>query len=138
MAEAGLDTIDLSIMFIKSHTPVHIKTLIDELESEGMRIAMIATYPDFSNPDSLQRERELAYLERDIALSSNLGAKYLRIVEGQAHPSTPVKEGINWVIENFKRISSMGEKYRVRLVFENHAKLSAWYYTDFAHPTEIF
>jgi sugar phosphate isomerase/epimerase len=137
-AGAGLDAIDLSILFIKSHTPVYIMTLREELEAEGMPITMITTYPDFSNPDSLQRERELAYLQHDIALSSNVGAKYVRIVAGQAHPTTPLKDGINWVVENFKKVSSIGEKYGVRLVFENHAKPGAWYYSDFAHPTDIF
>jgi sugar phosphate isomerase/epimerase len=137
-AEAGLDAIDLSIMFIKGHTPVYIKSLRDDLESEGMTVAMITAYPDFCNPDSMQRERELEYLKYDIALSSNVGAKYLRIVAGQAHPSTSFKEGIHWVVENFKEAAATGDKYKIKLVFENHAKPGAWHYVDFAHPTEVF
>ncbi|MDO8685644.1 MAG: sugar phosphate isomerase/epimerase family protein [Clostridiales bacterium] len=137
-AEAGLDAIDISIMFIKNHTPVYLNSIRKEIESEGMFITMVATYPDFSHPDSIQREREMEYLRHDVALTSNLGAKYLRILAGQAHPGTLVKEGIKWVVENFKEVSAVGDKFNVKLLFENHSKPGAWDYTDFSHPTEIF
>lgn len=136
--EAGLDAIDLSMLFIKSHTPAYLKQVRNDVESAGMSVTMIATYPDFSHPDPLQREREMEYLRRDIAVSSYLGAKYLRITAGQAHPETPVEQGIQWVIENFKQTSSVSDKFNVQLVYENHSKPGAWDYPDFSQPTERF
>ncbi|MBD3325170.1 TIM barrel protein, partial [candidate division KSB3 bacterium] len=79
-ADAGLDGIDLSVMLLKNHTPVYLKQIRQKLESTGMPVIMMATYPDCSHPDPLQRQRELEFLRHDIALSSYLGAKYLRIV----------------------------------------------------------
>jgi len=137
-AELSLDAIDLSIVFLKNHTPVYIRQIRNDIESEGMSITMITTYPDFSHPDPIQREREMEYLRHDIALASNLGARYLRILAGQAHPETKIKEGIKWVIENFKKVSSMGDKFNIKLVYENHSKPGSWRYIDFSHPTEIF
>ena len=137
-AELGLDAIDLSIMCLRNHTPVYLKQVRNDIESAGMSLAMVTTYPDFTHPDSIQRERELEYLKHDIALSSEIGARYLRILAGQAHPSTPIEEGIEWVIENFRRVSSVGDKFKVKLLFENHSKPGAWDYVDFSHPTEIF
>lgn len=136
--QAGLDAIDLSIILLKNHTPTYIKQLREDIESEGMSITMVATYPDFSHPDPIQREREYEYLRHDIAIASNLGAKYVRILAGQAHPDTGVEEGIGWVIEYFKSVSSLSEKFKVKLLFENHSRPEVWDLVDFSHPTEIF
>ena len=87
-AELSLDAIDLSIIFLKNHTPVYVRQVRNDIESEGMSITMITTYPDFSHPNPIQREREMKNLKHDIVLASNLGARYLRILAGQAHPET--------------------------------------------------
>lgn len=136
--EIGLDGIDLSQMLIKNHTPVYLKQVRNDLESEGINIVMITTYPDFSHPDALQREREMEYLRHDIAVASYLGAKYLRILAGQAYPGITRSDGIKWVVENFKRASSVADKFGIKLLYENHSKPGAWDYYDFSHPTEIF
>lgn len=137
-AEAGLDAIDLSTIFLRNHTPVYLEKIKKDIESENMSIAMITTYPDFTHPDLFQREREMEYLRNDIALASDLSAKFLRILAGQAHPQTKIKDGIKWAIENFKKVSPIADKFNVKLVYENHSKPGAWQYVDFSHPTEIF
>lgn len=136
--KAGLDSIDLSIMLVKNHTPTNLNRIRKDLETLSMPITMITTYPDFSHFDRLQREREMEYLRHDIAVTSQLGAKYLRIVAGQAHPQTSVKDGIQWVVENFKRASSIADKYNVMLLYEDHTQTGAWDYIDFSLPTAIF
>jgi len=137
-AELGLDAIDLSIMFLKNHTPVYLKQTRRDIEAAGMSVLMITSYPDFTHPCPIQRERELECFRRDIALSSDLGATYLRILAGQAHPGTRIEEGIGWAIESFRQVAPLAEKLKVRLLFENHSKPGAWDYVDFSHPTEIF
>ena len=57
-AELGLDAIDLSIMCLRNHTPVYLKQVRNDIESAGMSLAMVTTYPDFTHPDSIQRERK--------------------------------------------------------------------------------
>lgn len=136
--ECGLDAIDLSIMNLKNHTPVYLKQVRSGIDSEGMSIKMITTYPDFSIPDALQREREMEYLRHDIAVASQLEAKYLRILAGQAHPGTSVREGIEWVVECFKKAAGVAEKHSVILLYEDHSKPGAWDYSDFSLPTPIF
>jgi sugar phosphate isomerase/epimerase len=136
--ELGLDGFDLGIVQLKNHSPIYINQLRKEFEEESIYPVMITTYPDFTHPDALQREREFEYLRHDIALASNLGAKFLRITAGQAHPEMPVKEGIQWVVEYFRKIAPVAEKYGVKLVYENHSKPGAWNYMDFSNPPEIF
>jgi sugar phosphate isomerase/epimerase len=99
---------------------------------------MMTTYPDFTHPDKTQRERELAYLKADVALCSEIGIKYLRILAGQAHPETTVDEGIASVLENFHKMASFADQYKVGLLFEDHAKPGAWNRVDFCYPPDIF
>jgi len=135
---SGLDGIDISTIMIKNHTPVYIGQLNKDLSKGGIPIITVSTYPDFTHPDKIQRDRELEYLRSDIALASELGATYVRILAGQAHPKTTVKNGIKWVLENFKISANIGQKYNVVLLYENHSKPGAWKLNDFSHPTEIF
>lgn len=80
----------------------------------------------------------MEYLRHDIALASQLGAKYLRILAGQAHPAVLVTEGIEWVVEYFKRTDEIARKYGVMLLYEDHSKPGAWDYVDFSLPTDVF
>lgn len=134
----GYDGIDISTMFIKNHTPVYLDHIKQELEKKSIPVVMVVTYPDFTHPDNTQRKRELEYLSRDIAVASQLGARYVRILAGQVHQSVGVKEGIAWVVENFKKAAEVAEKYSVQLVYENHSKPGAWHFTDFSYPPDIF
>ena len=136
--EIGLDAIDLSMILIKNHTPVYLEQIRDDIQSEGMAISMMTTYPDLTHPDPLQREREFEYLRHDVALTSYIGAQYLRILAGQAHPETKIDQGISWVIEYFKRISPVAKKFKVKLLYENHSKPAVWNYYDFSYRTEYF
>ncbi len=136
--ECGLDAIDLSMMMLHHHTPVYLKELRKELEDEDIGINMIVTYPDFTHPDRVQRDREFEYLRRDIALVSDLGVPYLRILAGPAHPETGVEEGISWVVENFKKSTEVAERFKVQLVYENHSITAFWPFPDFSLPSHIF
>lgn len=136
--EAGLDGIDLSIVFIKSHTPVYLDRIKKELSEAGMPIVMVTAYPDFTYPDRLQREREFEYLRRDIALSSEIGAKYLRVLAGQAHPGVSADEGIGLAVKYLRKSVSIADKFGIKLLYENHAKPGSWHYTDFSGPSDIF
>ncbi len=134
----GLDGFDLGIIQLKNHTPVYVNSVKKEIRNAGIPVIMITTYPDFTHPDLMQRAREFEFLRHDIALASSLGAKFLRITAGQAHPEMPVEKGIKLVVENFRNIAPVAEKYGIRLVYEDHSKPGAWDYMDFSNPPEIF
>ncbi len=134
----GLDAVDLMMVNIKAHTPKYLRLVREGLEEAGIGIAMITTYPDFTCPDALQREREVEYLRNDIAVASQLGAKFLRVTAGQAHPETRVEDGVAWAIGGLKKVEAAAEKYGVKLVYEDHSKPGGWDYMDFSNPVEIF
>jgi sugar phosphate isomerase/epimerase len=137
-AEVGLDGIDLSILFLKSKDPKYLETVRREINDAGMRVAMVTTYPDFTNPDPKERENEFSKLQENIVVASRLGADLVRVTAGQGHPTVKRDEGIEWAVKGLSRAVEFARDYSLRLAYENHAKPGAWKYTDFSHPTDIF
>lgn len=134
----GLDGFDISVMFLKNHTPVYLRELKEQLHEVGLPIAMACTYPDFSNPDAQQRQRELDYLRYDIAICSELGVKNLRVLAGQARPKLQRSLAVQWAVEGLSKAAQIADEYGIQLVYEDHAKPGAWDYIDFSFPPDIF
>lgn len=136
--EMGLDAADISMMLLKNHTPVYLEGVKRMMERIGIPMAMASAYPDFTHPDALQRERELEYLRRDIAVCSALGIEYVRVLAGQAHPGVTREQGVRWAVEMLRRAAVTAAKFGVVLVYEDHYKPGAWIYEDFSFPVDIF
>ncbi|MGA2641157.1 MAG: sugar phosphate isomerase/epimerase family protein [Spirochaetia bacterium] len=134
----GLDGVDISLLFLENHCPAYLGKLSKALEKTGVPLIMATAYPDFTNPDPVQRKRELDYLRRDIALSSQLRIRYLRVLAGQAHPATSRSAGIKWAVENLSFADETAREYGMQLLYENHSKPGAWDYYDFSYPLDIF
>jgi sugar phosphate isomerase/epimerase len=137
-AELGLDAIDLSILFVPDRSPAAVAALRRRIEDQGMSVAMVTSYPDFTHPDPAQRELELDLERQVVGVAANLGARMVRVTAGQAHPETGRSEGIAWAVEGLSRLVERTRRSGVTLVYENHAKPGAWQYTDFSQPPEIF
>jgi sugar phosphate isomerase/epimerase len=137
-ADLGLDAIDLSILFLPDRSPAALALVRRQIESAGMRVAMVTSYPDFTHPDPAQRTRELSLEQEVVAASAELGASLVRVTAGQAHPETGRAEGAAWAIDGLRRLIETTRACGVSLVYENHAKPGAWTYTDFSQPPEIF
>jgi sugar phosphate isomerase/epimerase len=136
--EVGLDAIDLSILFIPDRSRAAVARLRRDIEAAGMRVAMVASYPDFTHPDAAQRARELALAEEVVEVAAGLGAELVRVTAGQAHPETGRADGIRWATEGLTQLVEHARDSGVRPVYENHGKPGAWTYTDFSQPPDIF
>lgn len=137
-AEAGLDAIDLSIHFVPDRSLATATALRRDVEAAGMRVAMLTTYPDFTHPNAEQRQGELERAKEAVSLAAELDADLMRVTAGQAHPETGREQGIIWAVDGLTRLTEASRGSGVTLVYENHAKPSAWRYTDFSQPPDIF
>jgi sugar phosphate isomerase/epimerase len=137
-AALGLDAIDLSILFVPDRSLHSAAILRRQIESEGISVTMLTSYPDFTHPDPAQRAAELALAQETVAIASELGAKLLRVTAGQAHPETTLQAGIAWAVEGLTQLVESTRPSGITLVYENHAKPGVWTYTDFSQPPEIF
>lgn len=136
--EIGFDGFDISCMFYKNHTPSYLGPLGKDIAAAGIPLIMVSSYPDFTNPDPAQRAREEAYLACDIAISAELGAKYVRVLAGQAHPGMGRDDGVRLAVDGLRRSADTAARHGITLVYENHAKPGAWHYIDFSFPRDIF
>jgi sugar phosphate isomerase/epimerase len=137
-AGAGLDAIDLSILFLPEPTLTAARAARQQIQSAGMRVAMLTTYPDFTHPDAGQRQLELDKECQAVSLAAELGAELIRVTAGQAHPETSHELGIGWAVEGLRHLVERTKGEGVHIVYENHAKPGAWQYTDFSQPPDIF
>lgn len=136
--EIGLDAIDVSILFVPDRSRSAVAALRKSIEAAGMRVAMVASYPDFTHPDAAQRARELDLAQEVVDVAADLGAEMVRVTAGQAHPETGREDGIRWATEGLQALVDRTRRSGVRLVYENHGKPGAWTYTDFSQPPDIF
>jgi sugar phosphate isomerase/epimerase len=134
----GLDAIDLSILFVPDHSLAALNNLRRQVSDEGMRIAMVTTYPDFTHPDPKQRAKEIQLEAEAVAVSAALGAEMVRVTAGQAYPQVSIPDGITWATEGLHALSTAVAMMGITLVYENHAKPMVWEYTDFSQPPAIF
>jgi len=137
-ASLKLDAVDLSILFLPERTEAAAAALRGRIEAEGIGVAMLTTYPDFTHPDPAQRALELEQEVQAVKIAAALGARFIRVTDGQAHPGTSRSNGIAWAAESLTRLVDLAGDLGVQLAFENHAKPGAWTYTDFSQPPEIY
>ena len=137
---SGADGYDVSMLFWKNHTATYIDAVRCELEARRVEIRpnMVCCYPDFTNPDRLERERQMEYLRRDIALAYAFGFQYIRVTAGMAHPGVDFDATCTRVAEQFAVAAGVARRFGIRLVFENHAKPGAWPLVDFSFDPEAF
>jgi sugar phosphate isomerase/epimerase len=136
--ELDLDAVDISILFIQDLSIDEIKKLRLQLEDLGKKVLMVTTYPDFTHPNPAQRSKELEMEVQAVERAVALGASYVRVTAGQAHPETKIEEGMQWAIDLLIKLAQKTRDLPIRLVYENHAKPGAWDYTDFSQPPAIF
>ncbi len=137
-AELGLDGADVSVMHLADHTPAMLAAVRRQAEECGLRIAMLVAYSDFTQTDAKERARQRQTLERHIATAAALGAPFLRVTAGQAHPGVSREDGIAWAVEGLTACLDAAQAAGVTLVYENHTRGYGWAHNDFSQPAEVF
>ena len=134
----GLKHVDFPNWAFRSHMPSYLRQQRTILEAIGISVGSVGTHSDLTNPDNVQRKRELDYLRHDIALASEMGAKYVRVTDGQAHPGLTIEQGLDYISEGLIKAKQTADEYGITLGVENHGFPSAWRYDDFSHDLTVF
>ena len=103
-AELGLDAIDLSILFVPDRSPTAVAALRREIEAQGIRVAMVTSYPDFTHPDAGQRERELALAQEVMAVAAGWAPSWCASPPGKRTPRPASPTGIAWAADGLSRL----------------------------------
>lgn len=137
-AKLGLSAIDLGVTLLGDQKKIRLIDIRYQIEEAGIRIAGIMAYPDFTNPDHIQRNKEMDILKHNLETAAILGAEFVRITAGQNHKGLSREKGIELAVNGILNAVELAKQYNIKLLYENHAKPSVWEYPDFNLPTDIF
>jgi sugar phosphate isomerase/epimerase len=107
-------------------------------EDRGLEIPMVCCSPDFTHPDPGFRAQQVLYEKNFINMSSELGAKYCRVLSGQRRPEVTKEDGLNYASESIIECVQYAQERGIELVLENHYKDDFWEYPEFAQFIDVF
>lgn len=137
-AHLGLDGADVSVVHLPSRLPADLADVRAQAADAGVSIPMLVAYTDFTHPDPAYRAGQQEQLLRDIEAATHLGASYIRVTAGQAHPGVGRDEGIGWAAAGLTSCVAEAGAAGVTLAYENHCKGYGWTHFDFSQPAQIF
>lgn len=134
----GLDGADLSVAHLRSYEPGYLHQLRDRARAQGLEIAMLVAYSDFTLPTAAQRERHCTLLERQIEAAACLNAPYIRLTAGQAWPGVNPRQGLRWAADGLQRAADWAAARGVQALYENHTRGSVWAWNDFSQAADRY
>ena len=137
-ADLGLDGADVSVAHLASCETAYLDGLAAQARAAGVQIAMLVTYSDFTHPQAAERARQIDEVHEFIGAAARLGASFVRVTAGQAHPGVELAQGTEWAVAGLTACLDAANAHGVTLVYENHTKGSVWTYNDFSQPSSIF
>ncbi|TWU42459.1 sugar phosphate isomerase/epimerase family protein [Novipirellula artificiosorum] len=109
-----------------------------EVEDTGKVIPMMCCSPDFTHPDALFREQEIAKQKHWIDMTSELGGRYCRVLSGQRRPELTIDQGVQFAADSIQACLPHAEERDITLILENHYKDDFWEYPEFAQGMDVF
>ena len=136
--ELDVDGVEWYSGFIENKVSSNWKVFRSMAEDRGLEIPMVCCSPDFTHPDPGFRAQQVLYEKNFINMSSELGAKYCRVLSGQRRPEVPKEDGLNYASECIIECVQYAQERGIELVLENHYKDDFWEYPEFAQFIDVF
>lgn len=118
----------------------HIDAVGEALAAAGFEMPMMCVSPDFTHPDADVRAREFDRQLEMMRVTARLGGRgaSTRVLSGQRHPGVSTAQGIEWVVDAYRRLIPVARELGITLAMENHYKDGSWQYPEFAQRSEVF
>ncbi|MED5259562.1 MAG: sugar phosphate isomerase/epimerase family protein [Verrucomicrobiota bacterium] len=136
--ELDVDGVEWYSGFIENKDSSNWRVFRSMAEDRGLEIPMVCCSPDFTHPDPGFRAQQVLYEKNFINMSSELGAKYCRVLSGQRRPEVPKEDGLNYASESIIECVQYAQERGIELVLENHYKDDFWEYPEFAQFIDVF
>lgn len=136
----GVDGLELHPGFFHEGTRAEVDSVVDALGAAGFEMPMFCASPDFAHPDAGVRAREIDAQAEAMRLAARIGGPDVtcRVLSGQAHPETPLEQGLDWASEAILQLLPLARELGVALCLENHYKASTWEYPELAQQRSAF
>ena len=136
--ELDVDGVEWYSGFIENKDSSNWRVFRSMAEDRGLEIPIVCCSPDFTHPDPGFRAQQVLYEKNFINMSSELGAKYCRVLSGQRRPEVSLEEGLNYASECIIECVQYAQERGIELVLENHYKDDFWEYPEFAQFIDVF
>ena len=136
--ELDVDGVEWYSGFIENKDSSNWRVFRSMAEDRGLEIPMVCCSPDFTHPDPGFRAQQVLYEKNFINMSSELGAKYCRVLSGQRRPEVSLEEGLNYASGCIIECVQYAQERGIELVLENHYKDDFWEYPEFAQFIDVF
>ena len=136
--ELDVDGVEWYSGFIENKDSSNWRVFRSMAEDRGLEIPMVCCSPDFTHPDPGFRAQQVLYEKNFINMSSELGAKYCRVLSGQRRPEVSLEEGLNYASKCIIECVQYAQERGIELVLENHYKDDFWEYPEFAQFIDVF
>ena len=136
----GVDGLELHTGFLWETDDASVARVGDALAAAGFEMPMMCASPDFTNPDSDVRKREIESQAEYMRITRALGGEgaTCRVLSGQGYPDVAVEDGVEWTVDAIKGLLPLARELGIVLAIENHYKASTWTYPEFAQRPEVF
>jgi sugar phosphate isomerase/epimerase len=137
-ADFGFDGLEIQWKLLDSLDPAYIERVRSWLDEAGLPCSMLTPAPDFTNPDPVARERELATYRQVIDAAVVLGTPTVRVTDGMDRPEASYQVKLQAAVESMLRSQKYAGTRGITLAFENHWKDYYWEYPEFAGPRIVY
>jgi sugar phosphate isomerase/epimerase len=133
----GVDGLEFYSGFLDDE-PTFLDKVKIALVKHNLAMPMLCCSPDFTQPDPLLLQREVAREKRMIEITAFLGGRFCRVLSGQRRPELTRDNGVTQVVRVINDLLPFAEEQRVVLTLENHYKDNYWQYPEFAQKMDVF
>jgi len=136
----GAEGLEMYDAFFPSLDDSYIDRVADAIQRAGYAMPMLCVSPNFTQPDSSDRQREVERQVELIRVTRQLGGKgaACRVLSGQAYPEVSIEQGVEWTVECIEACLPVAREYGIVLAMENHFKDGYWTYREFAQKMDVF
>ena len=137
-AELDIEGLEFYDGFLESTEAGYLEKVRRALRDHKLEMPMLCCSPNFTHPDSFERQKEVKKEKDWIDLVAFFGGRTCRVLSGQRYPEVSRQQGVKWVTECLQQLVEYAEKKRVVLAMENHYKDNYWDYPEFAQKLDVF
>lgn len=128
-AEMGYEGVEVtakrplaSPLDVKGKKAKEIKELAD---SYGIELPLIAAYADLTNPDPLDREKELLYAVECIRMAEEMESPIVRFYGGgdKVYEEVPFRQQWEWAKEGLRFLAEVAEDRGIKIALEPHTSV---------------
>ena len=136
----GVDGLELHTGFLWETDDASVSRVGDAMAAAGFEMPMMCASPDFTNPDSDVRSREIETQAEYMRITRALGGEgaTCRVLSGQGYPNVAIEDGVEWAVEAITGLLPLARELGIVLAIENHYKASTWTYPEFAQRPAVF